>query len=274
MTMSHASTRYQRGQAMSEFVAAMALFLPLLLGLIYVGKYSDIKHQTIQASRFAAFERALDPSKAHESDTVLQEETRARFFMDESTNQGALVSTTNNQATAGTLNPLWSQMNGDPMLDNYTNVALTYGAEQKVDDATLAPVDAANTLLFGLNSNGQFQANVEVSPPNIASFGPLSAVNLKIAASTVVVGDAWNAGGAASVASRLTGGTPGSMPIRPGGPVSSIVSTILNISNTVLQPFYQALAGDSGPQLGCIRPDVVPANTAPGANYQPGDTCY
>lgn len=272
--MSHGSTRYQRGQAMSEFLAAMALFLPLLFGLMYIGKYSDIKHQTIQASRYAAFERALDPSKAHEPDTVLQEETRARFFMDESRNQGALVSTTNNQATAGTLNPLWSQVNGAPMLDNYSNVAVSFGAEQNVDDVALAPVDAANTLLFGLSSNGQFQANVEVSPPNIASFGPLSAVNLKIAASTVVVGDAWNADGAANVASRLTGGTPGSMPMRPGGLLSAIGSTLLNISNTVLQPFYQAFAGDNGPQLGCIRPDVVPDPTAPGAKYQPGDTCY
>jgi len=259
---------------MSEFVAAMALFLPLLVGLIYIGKYSDIKHQTIQASRYAAFERALDPSKAHEPDAVLQEETRARFFMDESRNQGALVSTTNNQPTAATLNPLWGQLNGAPMLDNYSNVAVSFAAEQPVDDATLAPVDAANTLLFGLNRNGQFQANVEVSPPNIASFNPLSAVNLKIAARTVVVGNAWNAGGAASVASRLHGGVPGSMPIRPGGPVSAIISTILDVSNTILQPFYEALAGDTGPQLGCIRPDVVPANTAPGARYQPGDTCY
>lgn len=271
--LSHGLTRFQRGQAMSEFVAAMALFLPLLFGLIYIGKYSDIKHETIQASRYAAFERALDPSSTHEPDTVLQEETRARFFMDGSRNQGALVSTTANQATAGTLNPLWGQMNGDPMLQKYSDVAVSFGAEQNVDDVALAPVDAANTLLFGLNSNGQFQANVEVSPANIASFTPLSAVNLKIAASTVVVGNAWNAGGAASVASGLTGGTPGSMPIRPGGVLSAIGSTLLNIS-TVLQPFYQAFAGDNGPQLGCIRPDVVPANTAPGAKYQPGDTCY
>ena len=272
--MSPGLTRYQRGQAMSEFVAAMALFLPLLIGLIYIGKYSDIKHQTIQASRYAAFERALDPSKAHEPDTLLQEETRARFFMDESRDQGALVSTTNNQPTAATLNPLWGELNGAPMLDNYSNVAVSFGAEQPVDDATLVPVDAANALLFGLNRNGQFQANVEVSPPNIASFNPLSAVNLKIAARTVVVGDGWNAGGAASVASQLHGGIPGSMPIRPGGPVSGIIGTLLHISNTILQPFYAALAGDTGPQLGCIRPDVVPADTAPGARYQPGDTCY
>ena len=53
----------QRGQAMTEFVAAMAMFIPLILGVIYVFKYGDIKHQAIQASRYAAMERALDPRR-------------------------------------------------------------------------------------------------------------------------------------------------------------------------------------------------------------------
>ncbi|TMH76766.1 MAG: pilus assembly protein [Betaproteobacteria bacterium] len=71
----------QRGQAMSEFVVAMIAFVPLVLGVIYIGKYSDIKHQAIQASRYAAFERALDPHK-HEGGTTVQDETVARFFRD------------------------------------------------------------------------------------------------------------------------------------------------------------------------------------------------
>ena len=57
------TSKTQRGQAMSEFIAAMALFVPLVLGVIYIGKYSDIKHQAIQASRYAAMERALDQER-------------------------------------------------------------------------------------------------------------------------------------------------------------------------------------------------------------------
>jgi|HubBroStandDraft_6_1064221.scaffolds.fasta_scaffold238087_2 hypothetical protein len=261
--------RYQRGQAMSEFIVAMAVFAPLLLGLAYIGKYSDIKHQAIQASRYAAFERALDPSSGHESDAVIAEETRARFFMDGALNQGRLASTTASTATSATLNPLWGQMNGDPMLNNYSDIAVNLGAPQKVDSTYLAPVDLANGLYFGLNTNGQFQADVQVSPANIASFAPLSNVNLQFTASTVVVGDSWNAGGASSVASRLSGGS------LPGGAIPvKAVPALDTIVNTVLLPFYEAFAGDTGPTLGCIRPDVVPANTAPGASYGPGDQCY
>jgi hypothetical protein len=271
--MLHGVMRGQGGQAMSEFLAAMALFVPLLLGVIYIGKYSDMKHEAIQASRYAAFERALDPSSVNEADPVLVEETRARFFREGSYNSGKLAydDTTASMNPSGTLDPVWYQLNGDPMLSKYSDVAVNLGPSQKVDDIALAAVDVANGLFFGLNGNGQFQADVQVTPAKITSFAPLSNLNLTITASTVVVGDAWNAGGASSVSSRLSGGS------LPGGavPIKAAGSTILNIVDTVLQPFYWAFAGDSGPALGCVRPDVVPASdTASNANYGPGDTCY
>ncbi len=90
--MSSIEGRFQQGQAMTEFVIAMAVVVPLALGVIYVGKYQDVKYSAIQASRYTAFERVFDPSSAHKNATVLAEETRERFFTDPTqNNQGAVA---------------------------------------------------------------------------------------------------------------------------------------------------------------------------------------
>src|SRR5262245_24100839 len=94
---------HQRGQAMSEFIAAMALFIPLVFGVIYIGKYADIKHQAIQASRYAAMQRALDPRR-NRSDAAIQNETVARFFRDGG-RHGIARDDKATGPTAGDLNP-------------------------------------------------------------------------------------------------------------------------------------------------------------------------
>jgi len=263
--MKFSSTRTQRGQAMSEFIVAMAVFVPLVMGVIYVGKYSDIKHQAIQASRYAAMERALDPS-GRESDLTIAEETRARFFTDGSRNGGKIgfEDKVGNTATSGSENPLWSQMNGKPMITQYSGVSVKI--TQKALDATLfKPVDAADSLFgFKLQGDGQVQADVEVPVANISHFAPLKNINLKIAATTVMAGDAWNAGGTENEAKHFTFQ---SVPLKAlGGPLSSL--------KAILDPIWQMISGTDGPQFGCVRPDVVPRATAPGAQYSPGDKCY
>jgi hypothetical protein len=261
--MKQCEARLQRGQAMSEFVAALALFVPLVMGVVYLGKFSDVKHQAIQASRYAAFERALDPSASHESDAVLTEETRARFFTDGSRNSGKIgyEDSSAGLATSGSLNPVWSQMNGTPMITQYADVsvAVTQGA---ISSALLAPVDASNKLLFNLDGGGQVQANVEVPLANITHLAaPLDSLNLKIGATTVVAGDAWNSGGAADVASHFN------------EPSQAVPVTAFKPLNTPLASIFQLLSGTDGPQWGCIKADVVPGATAPGANYSAGDAC-
>jgi len=257
---------------MSEFIAAMALIVPLVMGVIYLGKYSDIKHQAIQASRYAALERALDPSGSHESDPILTEETRARFFTDGSLNGGNIRfqdSTAGLTTTYGTnsssLNPLWSQMNGRPMLNQYSDVSVTV-AQQPIDSTFLAPVDASNTLFqLGLNGNGQFAANVEVRVANIADLpAPLNNLNLSIGATTVMAGDAWNAGGSQDEANHFTFA---SVPARAPGLRQLF-------SSAPVQAMMQMISDSNGPQIGCVRPDVVPSATAPGAQYNANDTCY
>jgi hypothetical protein len=248
--------KLQRGQAVTEFVAAMALFLPLIMGVIYVFKYGDIKHQAVQASRYAAMERALDPH-AQESDLIIKNETVARFFRDGAQSQIGF----NDAATAttsGDENPNWSQMGGAPMIAQYPDVAVKLRSES-VDSPVLAPINAATNLFNGLNGGFGTRADVEVPLANVAHFQPLSNINITIGASTVIAGDPWNGGGAANVAGHQT------FKSVPG----KIISWLNSIPGGNL--LFEWLADTPAPQFGCVKPDVVPAAAAPGAQYNPQD---
>src|SRR5262245_30461253 len=81
VTMNSPPRNLQHGKAMTAFViVTMSVLLPLFFGVLYLGKLSDLKHGAIQASRFAAFQRAM--GNADERNDLIYEETRARFFVD------------------------------------------------------------------------------------------------------------------------------------------------------------------------------------------------
>jgi hypothetical protein len=250
--MKYRGAFHQRGQAMSEFVAATALLVPLLMAIVYIGKYADVKHEAIQASRYAAFEQALDPSAQHESannSAVLIEETKERFFTDGSRNNGKIgyQDTTASLSTAGTLNPVWNQLDNSPMIAKYQDVSVKF-SNPSLNSTALTTTDDAGKLFFGLSDPGPVEADVEVSLANIAHFAPLKNVNLKVGATTVVAGDAWNAGGAAAVASSFT---PASVP-------TSIFAQTLKPLTLLLDPLFQLLSDTNGPQWGCVNADAVP----------------
>jgi hypothetical protein len=242
------SNRQQRGQAMSEFIIAMAVFLPLMLGMIYVAKYSDIKHQAIQASRYAAMERALDPSSIHESAQVLTEETRARFFTDQSRNSGKIIyqDTTAGLSTNDTLNPNWSEVNGTPLLTNYTDVTVNV-TQQAISSSVMSAVNTTANAMYNLSkSDGQIEASVQVKTAAITHFAPLDNA-LTISASTYVTGDTWNADGAADVVKHFT---ELSLPTNDYKQIKTLL--------TPLSYLFQALSNTDGPQFGCVDADSVP----------------
>jgi hypothetical protein len=283
----------QHGQATSELVAAMTATLPLVLGVIYLGKYSDIKHETIQASRYAAFERALDPHD-HENDTAVQNETVARFFAD----GGQHTIGFEDQATAATANdenPVWGEVNGDPMIGQYSDVSVALSSQSISDPVSSAPLGTMNEtakLFNGLVADrnpldlntgvSATEADVSVKVANIAHFKPLSNINLSIGATTVIAADPWNAGGTQDVANHFASDPlpPPAVPLRvadyffnllPGGSGAAVKDAL----NTLAKFFV-----DTGlPDLGCVKPDVVPDSVAKGVKYDPTNTdgdnqCY
>lgn len=247
---------HQRGQATSEFVAAMALFIPLVLGIIYIGKFSDIKHQAIQASRYAALERALDPRRS-ENDTTVENETVARFFRDGGTHNIGLDDQAQG-ATAGDENPNWSQITGDPLIAQYSDISVKFGQKGSLS----TPADAVAGRFKGLGAGSGIEADVEVPVVNVMHFAPLSNLNLKIGATTVMAGDPWNGDGAADVA-----GHQSQLSVPAKQPEFQVLKDL------VLAPFVAAFIDTPPPQFGCVKPEIVP-NTqgglgAPGAQYNP-----
>jgi hypothetical protein len=273
--------KLQRGQAMSEFVAAMIfLFVPLFMGIFYIGKYADIKHQAIQASRYAAMESALDPQvlepsplepNGHESVGVIQNETVARFFRDGGQHAIGLDDQAQG-ATATDENPVWSQVNGDPMLDKYSDVSVQIGTKS-IDSVILAPTDLATKAFNGLHNGYGVEADVEVPVVNIPQFAALT--NIKIAATTVIAADPWNGDGAKDVGRHFTD-------LSVPGRLASVINTLTSLPG--ISELFKVLAGTPAPVFGCVKPDVVPTNTAQGAKYNssdnptnpsnPNDQCY
>jgi hypothetical protein len=246
---------------MTEFIAAMALFIPLIMGVVYIGKYGDIKHQAIQASRYAAMERALDPHN-HESDSVIQNETVARFFRDGGQHDIARNEQATGQ-TAGDENANWTTLAGDPMLSQYSDVSVKLSSKS-IDSDLLKPVEVVTDhVLDHLNSGYGVEADVEVPVANISHFLPLSGINLRIGASTVMAGDPWSAGSAQDVVDHLT---PLAVPAR----AMHILNQIPGID--FLFKFLVDTPGDTAlPQFGCVKPDVVPEAATNGAHYDPTD---
>jgi len=246
----------------------MIAFVPLALGVIYIGKYSDIKHQAIQASRYAAFERALDPH-SHEGGTTVQDETVARFFRD----GGQHTIGFQDKATGSTRsdeNPVWAQVNDNPMIGQYPDVSVQFSSKSVKDSTTstlMSPMDLAIKTMSGLNDDGSaVEADVSVKVANISHFATLSNINLSVGATTVIAGDPWNAGGAQDVANHFP-----SSPLPPPAVPQRVLGWLENLplAGSLLN-FITKLFVDTGlPQLGCVKPDVVPDSVAPGANYDP-----
>ncbi|HXY96473.1 MAG TPA: hypothetical protein VEH00_05815 [Steroidobacteraceae bacterium] len=259
--MRSSAARRECGQATSEFLAAMALLLPLFLGIVYVGKYSDIKHEAIQASRYAAFEQALDPSAQHESannSAVLIEETRERFFTDGSRNSGKIgyQDTTAGLQTSNSLNPVWNELDNTPMIRQYSDVSVSL-TNNSINSTWLQATDTVGQTFYSLNGGGQVQANVEVTLANITAFDALANINLKIGATTVVAGDAWNGGGAQNVAGHFT-------PL-------AIPTSLFSILSLPLMPFFEGFSDTPGPQWGCVDADAVPKSDL--SQYNPPAPC-
>jgi hypothetical protein len=78
------------GQSITEFVVLLTFFVPLFLTIPLIGKYLDVKQKTIEASRYAVWERTVwsdvNPSswwnddENHKSDEQVQKEIDERIY--------------------------------------------------------------------------------------------------------------------------------------------------------------------------------------------------
>jgi hypothetical protein len=231
-----------QGQAMTEFLVAGLVLIPLFMGSVYLAKYADVKQSAIQASRYAVMERAFNPDK---SAAVIAKETRVRFFtQQENRNKGAWT----NKDKSYTPNAekdqpaYWRDLSGKRLID-IDKVNVSFKGPMDVGGAAKV-LDAAGTI-YKLDTKGMYGANVEVALNNVTHFEPLSALNLKLGATTVIAGNAWNAGGNADVKEHI--------PF-----TNAKLKSAIDGLNSGLDFIFAFFEKSGGPNIWCVNPDVVP----------------
>ncbi|HSI48225.1 MAG TPA: TadE family protein [Ideonella sp.] len=239
----------QRGQSMAEFLVAMAVLLPLFLAITYAGRYSDIQQTAVQASRYASFQRAMVPGG--QSDNALRDQMRARFFLHGARNNGKLQSSDTAVGHNGSeAAPIWRDLVGGTLLNSPNDVSLTFGS-QALNPGAVASSMNLMASSAGKNYNPATVARVEVTLANKLDLSTGTPNSLKIAAATAAAGDGLSSG--SSRATRDAAAT-----VVPLARIPSGVNTVLGWVMVLFEPY--------GPELGCIKPDVVPNRRLDGAH--------
>ncbi|MEK8031086.1 hypothetical protein AACH06_09695 [Ideonella sp. DXS29W] len=243
----------QRGQSMAEFLVAMAVLLPLFLAVAYAGRYSDVQQAAVQASRYAAFQTALAPGA--QTDNQIEDQMRARFFLHGGRNGGKIQSSdTASGQTGSATSPAWRDLAGGNLLNSPNDVRLTWGT------AALSAGPGGQAMDLVVRSAGKRYepgrvAQVEVTMANKLDLSSNSPSPLKIAAATAAVGNSLNSGGSRST--RDAAAT-----IVPLSKIPSGLNTALDWVFFLFEPY--------GPELGCIKPDVVPTRRLDGTQNAGG----
>lgn len=267
-----------RGQAMIEFVVFVGVAICLFLGILYLGKFHDIQAQTIQAARYAAWERTVH-NEATFSDTNLQGQLRARVF---SWNQNPYKATdmkTNGQGW-DRQNAFWTDhANAQRLIDKPQDVTVATAAGGLPGKATGAISQTIGTIdntvgkLTGgeaLNQGGLYTSTVSVRLNNIAALpDPLNKLNLSLKETSSLVTDSWDADGSRQTAMRTRSYTPAAAMQKISG-LLSVVDSFL----AILEPAFRQF------KPGQICPDIVPVDRLSNSSqgelpvYNGGGPCY
>ena len=262
----------QRGQAMTEFtIAAACVLVPLFLMLPFLGKFMDMKATSIQAARYAAWERTVwygsnQWESGQKSDQQIKNEVVQRFFND--TADKALKSSDLN-APAGSPKALWTDHAGTTILGN-TNSTSAVSSTPGTINTYLAIfrngvnlVGAVLDTKFKLDTSSLYTSTVTLTAAKTDAMAlawngdVLKGGNVGLTAptfteKTVLVANGWSANGPAFVKKQTEGLAVFNVFNR--NPVAGVMGPI----QKVVGIFVEELA-PSSLKLGVeIKPDLVP----------------
>lgn len=264
--------RRQLGQALVEFsIAAATLLVPLFFMLSYVAKYHDMQSATIQAARYAAWERTVffgesdwAGNAAQKSDAAIQAEIRGRFFA----GPGAGFH-------SGVDNPAWHDHAGVPMLGTWGQASAgsqTPGTGDFVLGQLTRVVSAIDRVLggsgFQLDMNTLYTAQVTATPRDssaVTSMFSGSAGGFRLpplSERSVVVANGWTANGPAFVGRQTR--SLSLTDVFSRDPLRTVLGTLQSIGGVAheeLKPEYLKLGGDV--QVDRVPPDRLSGGAAP-----------
>lgn len=266
----------QGGQAMVEAAVILGIVVLLFLGIFYLGKFHDVQASTIQAARYAAWERVAHSESAM-SDVRVQNQARARLF---TWNRDAFKSTDGlaNGSNWGTQNRIWFDHAGRQRLverpDDVTmsTVAgpLPGRAARTMAQATEGLAGFLDGITGGesLPKEGMVSSTVAVKLDNLRALpAPLNALNLTLREQSSVVLESWDASGPRQAALR-------SRTYTLAGPLTEIDGVLDPIKGvlSVIEPAFDDL------HFGQVCPDIVPGDRVQGnvairPAYRGGGAC-
>ena len=255
----------QQGQALTEFLVASLVVVPLFLLIPMIGKYQDMAHHTLMASRYVAFDAITrnDGVNTWKPESQLAQEVQRRFF----SNSRAPIKTGD---AAGNFrshrNGMWTDPFGNPLLRNFDqDVRVNYGfGGGATHNAGFSDSRDGDPFVlmnrFDLSRRGIYTANVAVTVANLPGglrlIAPFDDINLVINRSTTVLLDPWSARNPQDVQNRLR-----DVVINPG----SLLASIRPMTDLVVDGLDGRILGLGdirGPRLGDVQfwHDVVPTD--------------
>lgn len=268
MTMMIESRHKQQGSALVEASVLMVVLLPLIYGVVMLGKLIDLKQTTEQASRYAAWESTV--YTADGSHGAAPAGITERFF-------GEPTASLQTQRVEPGINPLWgnTQTQDANRFEVDTRVAIkspaiTADYQRDIAEPTVAMsvgeqagksgemLDGLSGNSWGLTANGLVQANVGVQMNSSAWLNAeatgcgtdQSSVCLNSRA--VILVDGWSASNDAHSEERVRSLMPASA-IEPLGNAISLVGNI---------PMFGELKGLKG-AFGHVDMQVLPEYAKP-----------
>ena len=144
------------GNAIIEVLVSLLAVTPFIAGIPLLGKQFDVKHKTLDAARYAVWERTIwrnagSSNRKHEEDIAV--ETRDRVLGDATV---GLTSVAELRMRGVSTNPLWRDNSNKPLLayrDGHAPVSI--GSKQLV-----APVDVGHLLAPGLAYGGELSRTI------------------------------------------------------------------------------------------------------------------
>lgn len=247
----------QSGQATTEFLVCLMVLVPMFFGIHYLARYADVKHSAIQASRYIAFERAMDPYSKAKSAAQLAQEARARFFLRRGAGQQEIVYRDNPLRERADRNriALWSDVAYQPLLQDFNKVAVT---ERDLGELSAGEVGSLQQKLavpvFDLPRGGMMRAEVTVSLAQVVHFDALRNIQVGMPGATAMAVGAWNADGARngdeSVCHRVKRAVLG-----------QYAKPVTDLLGHVMSPLFERNA----PDIGRVLPDYVPTGSVQNA---------